>query len=101
MVYDNLSENTLSTMSMVLVQGANLRSFNAESMFSQVGGFIGIMVGVSLFHIPDILTSMISKSKAIYRKRTSNYNLDDTKISNRNSRSKLVSKQKIQYGSKV
>ena len=46
----------------------NLRKFNAESMFSQIGGFIGIMLGVSLFHIPDILKDIISTGQAVYRK---------------------------------
>ena len=50
----------------------NLKKFNGESMFSQVGGFIGIMLGISLFHIPDILKSIFSRVKAIYSKTTRN-----------------------------
>ena len=48
----------------------NLRKFNTESMISQIGGFIGIALGVSLLHIPVILQTMVSTCKAIYRDRT-------------------------------
>lgn len=42
---------------------SNLKKFDAESLFSQVGGLIGIMIGASFFNIPDILQNMISKFK--------------------------------------
>ena len=41
----------------------NLQKFDEESLFSQVGGFIGIMLGASLLHIPDILANIIPKLK--------------------------------------
>ena len=31
----------------------NLQKFDEESLFSQVGGLIGIMLGVSLFNMPE------------------------------------------------
>lgn len=46
----------------------NLRKFDVESLFSQVGGFIGIMLGISLFHIPDILTNIITATETACKK---------------------------------
>ena len=46
----------------------NLRKFDEESLFSQVGGFIGIMLGASLFHIPDILVQIITKLDIIWKR---------------------------------
>ena len=46
----------------------NLRKFDEESLFSQVGGFIGIMLGASLFHLPDILVQIISKLDIIWKR---------------------------------
>ena len=42
------------------------KKFDAESLFSQVGGLIGIMVGVSFIHIPDLLQKIVSKAKIIH-----------------------------------
>ena len=63
----------------------NLKKFNGESMFSQVGGFIGIMLGVSLFHIPDILKSVISRGKTVYNGWTRNENQEAANTSYMNS----------------
>ena len=52
---------------------SNLRKFNTESMISQIGGFIGIALGVSLIDIPGILQGVVSTAKAIYRKRPRMY----------------------------
>lgn len=42
------------------------KKFDAESLFSQIGGLIGIMVGVSFIHIPDLLQKIASKAKLIH-----------------------------------
>ena len=70
----------------------NLRKFNAESAFSQIGGLIGIMIGVSLFNIPDILTSMIFKVQELNKKRSSGDVPQSTKTTRRSSTTKLVRK---------
>ena len=46
----------------------NLRKFDAESLFSQVGGLIGIMIGASFFNIPDILLNMVSKFETTFKR---------------------------------
>ena len=46
----------------------SLRKFDGESLFSQIGGLIGIMVGVSFVNIPDMLEKVASKIKEEYRK---------------------------------
>ena len=46
----------------------NLRKFDAESLFSQVVGLIGIMIGASFFNIPDILLNMVSKFETIFKR---------------------------------
>ena len=46
----------------------SLRKFDGESLFSQIGGLIGIMVGVSFVNIPDMLEKVASKIKKEYRK---------------------------------
>ena len=43
-----------------------LRKFDGESLFSQIGGLIGIMVGVSFINIPDMLEKLASKKKEPY-----------------------------------
>ena len=43
----------------------NERLFTIESLFGQVGGFIGIMLGVSFPHIPEILLAAL----AIFRNK--------------------------------
>ena len=35
------------------------RYFDSESLFSQVGGLIGIMVGVSFINIPNLLEKLV------------------------------------------
>ena len=42
------------------------RKFDGESLFSQIGGLIGIMVGVSFINIPDMLEKLASKIKEQY-----------------------------------
>ena len=46
----------------------SLRKFDGESLFSQIGGLIGIMVGVSFINIPDMLEKVAAKIKEEYRK---------------------------------
>ena len=46
----------------------SLRKFDGESLFSQIGGLIGIMLGVSFVNIPDMLEKVASKVKEEYRK---------------------------------
>ena len=46
----------------------NQKKMDWEALFSQMGGFIGIMLGVSIFSIPDIFMFMISKVKTTLRK---------------------------------
>ena len=46
----------------------NLRKFDFESLFGQVGGLFGLMLDVSIVHIPDILLAMMSTIKKIYDK---------------------------------
>ena len=41
------------------------RYFDSESLFSQVGGLIGIMVGVSFINIPSLLEKLFLKAKEI------------------------------------
>ena len=47
----------------------NLQKFDEESLFSQVGGFIGIMLGVSFFNVPDIISHVISKLNRVFKKK--------------------------------
>ena len=42
----------------------SLKKFDEESLFSQVGGLIGIMVGVSFINIPNLLEKIFSSSKS-------------------------------------
>ena len=37
----------------------NNRKFDAESLFGQIGGFIGITLGISFFNMPDILLAVV------------------------------------------
>ena len=46
----------------------NLQKFDKESLFSQIGGFVGIMLGVSFFNIPDIMSHIIFKLNRMFRK---------------------------------
>ena len=48
----------------------NLRKFDEESLFSQIGGFIGIMLGASVFHIPEIMATVISKLSTMFKRGT-------------------------------
>ena len=45
----------------------NKRLFNSESLFSQVGGLIGIILGVSFLQIPDILNGSLEILKTKYK----------------------------------
>ena len=47
---------------------SNWRLFNGESLFSQVGGFVGIMLGVSILQMPDLLMSIFAWLKENYKK---------------------------------
>ena len=46
----------------------NLQKFDEESLFSQIGGFVGIMLGVSFFNVPDIMSHIIFKLHRMFRK---------------------------------
>jgi hypothetical protein len=41
----------------------NIRAFDANSLFGNIGGYVGIFVGYALLHIPDALTKWINKIK--------------------------------------
>ena len=45
----------------------NLQKFDKESLFSQIGGFVGIMLGVSFFSVPDIMSRIISKLDGMFK----------------------------------
>ena len=45
----------------------SLRKFDGERLFSQMGGLIGIMVGVSFINIPDMLDKVASRIKEEYQ----------------------------------
>ena len=45
----------------------NERLFTTEGLFGQVGGFVGIMLGVSFFQIPDILMATFVCCRKKYR----------------------------------
>ena len=34
----------------------NVKSFDTASLWASIGGYVGMILGLSLFHIPDIFT---------------------------------------------
>ena len=70
----------------------NLRKFDEESLFSQIGGFIGIMLGASLFHVPGILSQIISKLDIMYKEGTCKRGTEnkESKDSRRNNKTILM-----------
>ena len=46
----------------------SLKKFDEESLFSQVGGLIGIIVGVSFINIPNLIEKVVSSSKSKFVK---------------------------------
>ena len=58
----------------------NSKSFNLESLWSQIGGFIGIFLGYSLLQLPDIVSNSLTRIKNIIketqRQRNQQLNMD-------------------------
>jgi len=41
----------------------NIRAFDANSLFGNIGGYVGIFIGYALLHIPDAITNWINNMK--------------------------------------
>ena len=41
----------------------NIRAFDANSLFGNIGGYVGIFIGYALLHIPDAIINFINKMK--------------------------------------
>ena len=42
----------------------NVRAFNEESLIGNLGGYIGLFLGVALWQIPDVISSLQSKLRS-------------------------------------
>ena len=52
----------------------NFRSFSILDMWSQIGGFVGMLLGYSLLQAPDILHNVYLTSKSYVSKRLKKWN---------------------------
>ena len=49
----------------------NVRSFGITNLWAGIGGYVGMILGFSFLHVPDIISNMIryAKSKSLMSKK--------------------------------
>ena len=50
----------------------NNQAFDFESLFSQIGGFVGIFLGFSLLQVPDLIQHLTKTLQHMYQMKISN-----------------------------
>ena len=48
-------------------ENVNIRSFGYDAMWGNIGGYVGMVLGISLFQLPDILFNGFQLFKSLKR----------------------------------
>ena len=56
----------------------NVRSFGKANLWAGIGGYVGMILGFSFLHVPEIILNMINyvKSKALISNESISFNKD-------------------------
>merc|ERR1719414_1000890 len=66
--YENVTLLELQYMKQNYQEIVNIKDFELESLWSSVGGFVGIFLGYSLLRVPDLMDTLFEWFKTKQRK---------------------------------
>ena len=58
-------------------ENVNIRSFGYDAMWGSIGGYVGMVLGISLFQLPDILFNGFQQLKSLKRTLSKRIVLDN------------------------